>query len=114
MNAKDFSGFHELVEQFSGEMTLAEIRRLEGVDYRRYSYWRARHGYSQPRQKRAPRGMIEAIVTDVPAMVAASRSPGRANVRIEFENGLLFERVGIEVETLLEFIDKIRPALCLD
>ena len=112
MDAKDFSGFHELVEQFSGEMTLAEICRHEGVDYRRYIYWRTRHGYSQPRQKRAPRGMIEAVVTDVPA-TAVLRSPGRANVRIEFENGLLFERCGIEVETLLEFIDKIRPVLCL-
>ena len=112
MDAKDFSGFHELVEQFSGEMTLAEICRLEGVDYRRYISWRTRNGYSQPRQKRAPRGMIEAMVTDTPAMTS-SKSPGRANVRIEFENGLLFERSGMEVETLLEFIDKIRPALCL-
>ena len=100
------------MEQFSGEMTLAEICRLEGVDYRRYIYWRMRHGYSQPRQKRTPRGMIEAMVTDVPAMTAP-KSPGKANVRIEFENGLLFERSGMEVETLLEFIDKIRPALCL-
>ena len=112
MDAKDFSGFHELVEQFSGEMTLAEICRLEGVDYRRYIYWRTRNGYSQPRPKRAPRGMIETVVTDLPA-TAVTISPGRANVRIEFENGLLFERCGMEVETLLEFIDKIRPALCL-
>ena len=101
------------MEQFSGEMTLAEICRHEGVDYRRYIYWRTRNGYSQPRQKRAPRGMIETVVTDVPAMAAPPRSPGRANVRIEFENGLLFERCGMEVETLLEFIDRIRPALCL-
>ena len=112
MNAKDFSGFHELVEQFSGEMTLAEICRLEGVDYRRYISWRMRHGYSQPRQKRAPLGMIETVVTDMPVASAAT-SAGRANVRIEFENGLLFERREMDVETLLEFIEKIRPALCL-
>ena len=54
----------------SGEMTLAEICRLEGVDYRRSIYWRARHGYSQHRQKLAPRGMVEAVVTAIPAMEA--------------------------------------------
>lgn len=32
MKATDFTEFHSLVEQFSGEMTLAEICRQEHVD----------------------------------------------------------------------------------
>ena len=50
--------------------------------------------------------------TDIPSP-ASRRSAGRANVRIEFENGLLFERRGMDVDLLAEFIDMIRPALCL-
>ena len=112
MNAVDFTEFHALVEQFSGEMTLAEICRQEHVDYRRYIYWRKRNGYSRPRRDHAPEGMVEIEVTDMP--VSESRgSAGRANVRIEFENGLVFERRGMDVDLLAEFIDRIRPALCL-
>lgn len=111
MSAKDLQCFHELVEQFSGEMSLIEICRQENVDYRRYISWRARNGYGHKRTPKAPRGLIEAEVTDMPT--TSRESAGVANVRIEFENGLLFERRGMEVDVLLEFIDKIRPALCL-
>lgn len=100
------------MEQFSGEMTLAEICRQEHVDYRRYIYWRKRNGLSRPRREQAPEGLVEMEVTDMPAP-ETRRSAGRANVRIEFENGLLFERRGMEVDLLAEFIDRIRPALCL-
>lgn len=100
-----------MVEQFSGEMSIAEICRQENVDYRKYIYWRVKHGYSQRRTPKAPAGLIEAEVTDLPGR--PRQSAGRADVRIEFENGLLFERQGMEVDVLVEFIDKIRPALCL-
>ena len=119
MKATDFTEFHALVEQFSGEMTLAEICRQEHVDYRRYIYWRKRNGHSRPRRDHAPEGIVEMEVTDMPSP-ASRRSAGRAtlavglaNVRIEFENGLLFERRGMDVDLLAEFIDMIRPALCL-
>lgn len=112
MKATDFTEFHALVEQFSGEMTLAEICRQEHVDYRRYIYWRKRNGHSRRRRDHAPEGLVEMEVTDIPSP-ASRRSAGRANVRIEFENGLLFERRGMDVDLLAEFIDRIRPALCL-
>lgn len=105
MKATDFTEFHSLVEQFSGEMTLAEICRQEHVDYRRYIYWRKRNGHSRPRRDDAPEGIVEMEVTDMPVS-ETRRSAGRANVRID-------ERRGMEVDLLAEFIDKIRPALCL-
>ncbi len=54
--------------------------------------------------------MIEVDVTDIPA---ARSSAGIANVRIEFENGLVLDRREMEVEHLIEFLDKIKPVLCL-
>ena len=113
METKDFAEFHELVEQFSGEMKLTEICRQENVNYRRYISWRARNGYSTRRfpKAKAPVGLIEAEITDRAGV--SLRPACRANVRIEFENGLLFERDDMEVNVLLEFIDKIRPVLCL-
>lgn len=77
MDVTDLSGFHELVEQFSGEMNLAAICRLEGVDYRRSISWRTRNCYTQPRRKRALRGIMETVVTDMP-VTAAPGSAGRA------------------------------------
>ena len=111
MGTTDFANFHELVEQFSGEMKLTEICRQENVDYRRYISWRARNGYSMRRSSKIPSGLIEAEITD--KVESGLGRSCRANVRIEFENGLLFEREQMDVNSLLEFIDKIRPVLCL-
>ena len=36
MNAKDFTEFHTLVEQFEREVSLKDICSQEGVDYRGY------------------------------------------------------------------------------
>lgn len=113
MEIIDFAHFHELVEQISGEMKLTEISRQENVNYRRYISRQARNDYSTRRspKSKAPEGLVGAEITERSGF--DSRPVCRANVRIEFENGLLFEREQMEVNTLLEFIDKIRPVLCL-
>lgn len=108
----NYEKFQKLVEQLESEMTITEICKLNNVNYNNFTSWRYDHGYSRKRKKtKAPTGLIEAEVTNSPSYIG--QSAGRANVRIEFENGLLFERMNIEVDTLLEFIYKLRLALCL-
>lgn len=108
----NYEKFQKLVEQLESEMTISEICKLNNVNYHSFITWRYEHGYSRKYKKpKAPTGLIEAEVTNIPSSIG--QSAGRANVRIEFENGLLFERMNIEVDTLLEFIYKLRPALCL-
>lgn len=108
----NYEKFQKLVEQLESEMTITEICKLNNVNYHSFITWRYEHGYSRKYKKtKVPTGLIEAEVTNSPSYIG--QSAGRANVRIEFENGLLFERMNIEVDTLLEFIYKLRPALCL-
>lgn len=110
MTAKDFTEFHSLVEQFQGEMSLKDICTQEGIDYRRYISWRKRMGYSKCRKTAAPATMVELEITDFPPVPS---SAGTAKVHIEFENGLVLDREVMEVERLIEFLDKIKPVLCL-
>lgn len=110
MSAKDFTEFHSLVEQFQGEMSLKDMCSQEGIDYRCYISWRKRMGYSKSRRPSAPATMVELEVTDLPY---TSSSAGNAKVHIEFENGLVLDREVMEVEGLIEFLDKIKPVLCL-
>ncbi len=110
MNAKDFTEFHSLVEQFETEMSLKDICSQEGVDYRGYISWRKRNGFSRARKAQAPATMVEVEVTGLPPVTT---SAGTANVRIEFENGLVLDRREMEVERLIEFLDKIKLVLCL-
>ncbi|WP_290392704.1 hypothetical protein [uncultured Duncaniella sp.] len=110
MTAKDFTEFHALVEQFQGEMSLKDICMQEGIDYRSYISWRKRMGYSRSRKPAAPATMVELEVMDLPSMPA---SAGTAKVHIEFENGLVLDRESMEVDRLTEFLDKIKPVLCL-
>lgn len=110
MNAKDLTEFHSLVEQFQSEMSLKDICSQEGVDYRSYISWRKRNGLSRSRKTTAPATMVEVDVTDLPA---GRTSAGSASVRIEFENGLVLDRREMEVERLIEFLDRIKPVLCL-
>ena len=110
MNAKDFTEFHSLVEQFESEMSLKDICSQEGVDYRGYISWRKRNGLSRSRKATAPAGMIETEITDLPQVPA---STGTVNVRLEFENGLVLDRRDMEVGRLIEFLDRIKPVLCL-
>ena len=44
MATSDFRRFHELAEEFKGEMSLVKICEMEGVDYRSYISWRYRNG----------------------------------------------------------------------
>ena len=110
MNAKDLTEFHTLVEQFEGEMSLKDICSQEGVDYRGYISWRKRNGLSRSRKAPAPAGMIEVEVAGLPQVPS---STGTANVHIEFENGLVLDRQCMEVGRLIEFLDRIKPVLCL-
>lgn len=110
MTAKDFTEFHTLVEQFQGEMSLKDICTQESINYRNYISWRKRMGYSKSRKTAAPATMVELEVTDLPSTTA---SAGTAKVHIEFENGLVLDRDVMEVERLIEFLDKIKPVLCL-
>ena len=114
MAATDFSQFHELAEQFKGEIPLKKICEQEGVSYRSYISWRSRMGISPRRIRRspaAPEGLVEMVATEVPAAM-----PGMAkatSIHIEFENGLKFDRSEMNVDALVEFLTKIRGALCL-
>lgn len=111
MAATDYSQFHELAEQFRGEMHLKQLCEQEGVSYRSYITWRSREGLS-PRHKRreASAALVE---MEVEGMVSAHPSPMADTVHIEFANGLKFDRTGMEVDALVEFLTKIRGALCL-
>lgn len=114
MAAIDFSQFHELAEQFKGEMPLKQICEQEGVSYRSYIAWRSKEGFS-PRRKRhdtvpTSSGMVEMIADGIPP---TGPSPMATAVHIEFANGLKFDRTEMEVDALIEFLTKIRGALCL-
>lgn len=114
MAAIDFSQFHELAEQFRGEMPLKQICEQEGVSYRAYIAWRSKEGISPRRQRHASTqaqpGMVEMIADNIPQV---GPSPMATAVHIEFANGLQFDRSGMEVDALVEFLTKIRSALCL-
>lgn len=110
MNAKDYTDFHSLAEQFRGEMSLKDICSQEGVDYRSYISWRKRMGYSKSRKTTAPASMVEVEITDIPS---EQSSAGNAKVHIEFENGLVLDREVMDVEMLIGFLEKIKPVLCL-
>lgn len=114
MAAIDFSQFHELAEEFKGEMTLKQICEQEGVSYRSYVAWRSKEGISPRRKHRismsTPSGMVEMIADGIPH---AGPSPMATAVHIEFANGVKFDRSDMEVDALVEFLTKIRGALCL-
>lgn len=88
--------------------------RTEGVSYRSYITWRSREGLAPRRQRRnsvpEPSGMVEMISDGIPQ---ADPSPMANIVHIEFVNGLKFDRSNMEVDALVEFLTKIRGALCL-
>lgn len=111
MAATDYTQFHELAEQFREEMSLKQLCEQEGVSYRSYITWRSREGLSSRRKRHeTPAGFVE--------MEVAGVSPGQSSpmadaVHIEFANGLKFDRAGMEVDALVEFLTKIRGALCL-
>lgn len=111
MAANDFSQFHELAEQFKGEIPLKQLCEQEGVSYRAYIAWRSRNGISPRRHRRKsnpPQGLLEVEAMDVPGV-----SPKAISVHIEFENGLKFDRDEMDVDMLVEFLTKIRSAICL-
>lgn len=110
MPQTNFEEFQELVEQFEPEMSLKAICEQEGVSYRSYISWRKNHGLGKPRRKRsAPTGLVEVEVENIPQ----SAPLYKVTVQMEFENGLRFSREGMEVESLIEFLTKIKPVLCL-
>lgn len=114
MAAIDFSEFHELVQQFKGEIPIKKVCEQEGVSYRSYLSWRQSHGLSPRRKKdtRVPEGLVELV-----AETAASDTVSVARVcriHVEFENGLTFDREEMDVDALIDFLTKIRPALCSD
>lgn len=110
MSQTNFEEFQALVEQFEPEMSLKAICEQEGVSYRSYISWRKNNGLGKPRRKRsAPTGLVEVEVENVPR----SEPLYKVTVQMEFENGLRFSREGMEVESLIEFLTKIKPVLCL-
>lgn len=110
MSQTNFEEFQELVEQFEPEMSLKAICEQEGVSYRSYISWRKNHGLGKPRRKRsAPTVLVEVEVENIPQ----SAPLYKVTVQMEFENGLRFSREGMEVESLIEFLTKIKPVLCL-
>lgn len=110
MSQTNFEEFQELVEQFEPEMSLKAICEQEGVSYRSYISWRKNHGLGKPRRKRsAPTGLVEVEVENIPQ----SAPLYKVTVQMEFKNGLRFSREGMEVESLIEFLTKIKPVLCL-
>lgn len=117
MAAIDFTEFHELAEQFKGEMRLKEICEQEGVHYRSYIAWRSKKGIST-RQSRiknemASAGMVELSIEEKPQEATALSMATATCVHIEFSNGLKFDRSEMDVDALIEFLTKIRGALCL-
>lgn len=115
----DFSRFHELAEEFKGEMSLVKICEMEGVDYRSYISWRYRHGMCGRRRHQSPAppagSMVEMEVERIKVRHQASPAPSPKTLRIgiEFENGLKFMREGMDIDTLIDFLTKLRPALYL-
>jgi len=55
--------------------------------------------------------MLELKTVGVPPV--PERIPKTTSVHIEFENGLKLDRAEMEVDHLIEFLTKIRGALCL-
>ena len=113
MAAFDYSQFHELAEQFKGELPLKKICEQEGVNYRSYIAWRSRMGFAPKRRREPEEGGLVEMVADFPAQ-HPRRAPKAVSIHIEFENGLRFDRSGMDVDSLVEFLTSIRPALCLD
>ena len=116
----DFSRFHELAEEFKGEMSLVKICEMEGVDYRSYISWRSRNGLCERRRSQSPVAPAESMVEmeveriKVRHQTSPGSSPKALRVGIEFENGLKFVREGMDLDVLIDFLTKLRPALCLD
>ena len=108
MSNENYEEFHQLVEQFNGEMSLKDICRQEGVAYRSYIAWRSKKGLCKSRKPKAPHGMVEVQVEGNPSPAAKA-----VNVHIEFENGLRIDRPVMEVESLVEFLIQLKPVLCL-
>ena len=52
-------------------------------------------------------------MVEIEAVGPAVHSPKATSVHIEFENGLKFDRSEMDVDSLVEFLTKIRGALCL-
>lgn len=112
MAKTDYSQFHELAEQFSGEMPLRQICEQEGVPYRSYIAWRTREGLAPRRKRQCTEGLVE-MEADMMPPADSGPSPKATAVHIEFENGLKFDRAGMDVDALIGFLTKIRCALCL-
>lgn len=109
MRASKYEDVHQLVDRFSGEMSIKDVCEQENVSYRGYLAWRRSHGFSRRHKASAPDGLIEVEVTDLPPCSAKA-----LNVHIEFENGLRIDRPEMEVDSLIKFLTQIKPVLCLN
>jgi hypothetical protein len=113
MTAKDYSQFHKLAEQLRGQVPLKKLCKQEGIQYESYRIWRNQAGISPRHKKRVtpPNGMLKLEAVDIPSI--PKKDPITTSVHIEFENGLTLDRAGMKVDHLIEFLTKIRGALCL-
>jgi len=113
MTATDYSQFHKLAEQLRGQVPLKKLCKQEGIQYESYRIWRNQAGISPRHKKRVtpPNGMLRLEAVDIPSI--PDRGPTTTSVHIEFENGLTLDRAGMKVDHLIEFLTKIRGALCL-
>lgn len=113
MEELDYCQFNELAEQQRGKISLKKLCEQEGVRYRKFISWRHRVGLSSKyKQCAAPMGLLELETIGVPQI--PERIPKTTSIHIEFENGLKLDRGEMEVDHLIEFLTKIRGALCLD
>ena len=103
------------MQTFSEEMSLTKICEEEGIPYSSYIAWRSRMGYSTRRQSAEPAsGSLPAMVEMIPVKPQSLTPAIKVrNLKISFDNGLRLERESIDLETLMEMLNKIRPALCL-
>lgn len=113
MAAEKYLEIQRQYKLYGGKKPLKRLCEEYGVKYWGFMKWRRKNGHAVPQKSHRPTGFVE--ITSVSAEVAPTGSACEiSNIRLMFGNGLSFERKGMDIDSLISFLNRIKPLLCSD
>lgn len=112
MAAEKYLEIQRQYKLYGGKKPLKRLCEEHDVKYWSFMRWRRKNGHSIPQNPRRPTGFLEVRAIGIGvAPSAAKREITRVSLR--FGNGLSFERKGMDIDSLISFLKRIKPLLCL-
>jgi len=113
MAAEKYLEIQRQYKLYGGKKPLKRLCEEHDVKYWGFMKWRCKNGHTVSKKSQRQSGFIE--ITPIANGSAASLSgEGISDVRLRFSNGLSFERKGMDFDSLISFLNRIKPLLCSD